>query len=52
MALIIYFAVSIVVGIGPALLARQLKKRFVLWWIYSAVFLPIALTYVDVNYFP
>ncbi|MBN2444493.1 MAG: hypothetical protein JXJ04_24240 [Spirochaetales bacterium] len=46
MVVLIYFLISLIGGIIPAFLARQMKKNFVLWWIYGVFFLPVALLHV------
>ncbi|MBN1697328.1 MAG: hypothetical protein JW881_07425 [Spirochaetales bacterium] len=43
MAVLIYFLVSIVAGFFPAFIARKKNRNFVLWWIYGALALPVAL---------
>lgn len=43
MIVLIYFLISLAGGIIPAFIAKQANKNFILWWIYGAIFLPIAI---------
>jgi hypothetical protein len=38
-----YFLGSVVLGIIPAIIARQAKRNFFLWWLYGALLFPAAI---------